>query len=243
MGAIADFRMSERSDIIDGKDAPIARRGLVYTCRCGWLDLGHARPDNAKKLWRNLNHPAVRSADGVWFKVTFHLSVKGYDVIGGDFAVRSGLGRGELEGVGLGILLRVSHWFESTQNILPDFISDSGYSVEDMISNLVSYYRAVKGDEDYVAECQPVSKATAEKIWDTFGAVGSHKNKTLRPYLFPCKECGLSSDGGQSGELPVFLAKIQPATEGKLFRKWRLTDEIPQPRFFQFRRPGPQGSW
>jgi hypothetical protein len=34
--------MSERKDIIDGKLAKGRKYGLIYTKKCGWIDLGHA---------------------------------------------------------------------------------------------------------------------------------------------------------------------------------------------------------
>lgn len=43
--------MTSRSEIIDGTQAIGRKYGLIYTRRCGWVDLGHANPDGAKKLW------------------------------------------------------------------------------------------------------------------------------------------------------------------------------------------------
>lgn len=42
--------MTTRADIIDGKDAQlpdgsIRKYGLIYTQKCGWVDLGHANPE------------------------------------------------------------------------------------------------------------------------------------------------------------------------------------------------------
>jgi hypothetical protein len=62
----------------------------------------------------------------------------------GDFAVRTGLSRAELESVGLAILLHVSQSFERAQAWIPDRLSDSGFSAEDLVSNVIGYYRAVR---------------------------------------------------------------------------------------------------
>lgn len=48
--------MTKRSDIIDaseayGPDGRIRKYGLIYTERCGWVDLGHASPESAQGLW------------------------------------------------------------------------------------------------------------------------------------------------------------------------------------------------
>ncbi|HYH02498.1 MAG TPA: hypothetical protein VEC37_05315, partial [Bacillota bacterium] len=41
-----------RKDVRDGSQAETARGGLVYTKKAGWVDLGHARPDNARQFWK-----------------------------------------------------------------------------------------------------------------------------------------------------------------------------------------------
>jgi hypothetical protein len=47
--------MSERKDIIDGKLAKGRKYGLIYTKKCGWIDLGHANPaGGASVLWANM---------------------------------------------------------------------------------------------------------------------------------------------------------------------------------------------
>ena len=49
--------MASRSDIIDGADAIHRKYGLIYTKRCGWVDLGHANPeepDGALALWHKI---------------------------------------------------------------------------------------------------------------------------------------------------------------------------------------------
>jgi hypothetical protein len=61
------------------------------------------------------------------------------------FAVRRGLSRAEQESVALGIFLDVSHRFEQMQaGGLWAIATDSGYSAEDLVSNLVGFYRAVR---------------------------------------------------------------------------------------------------
>lgn len=46
--------MTKRSDIIDGSDASGKKYGLIYTKRCGWVDLGHANPEGANSLWQHV---------------------------------------------------------------------------------------------------------------------------------------------------------------------------------------------
>ena len=54
--------MSKKSDIVDGRVTAnlMAKYGLVYTCNCGWVDLGHLTPTNPRKeigaanLWKQI---------------------------------------------------------------------------------------------------------------------------------------------------------------------------------------------
>src|SRR5687768_11340967 len=54
--------MSFREDILDGTKASNldAKKGLIYTCNAGWIDLGHLNPENkrieigAANLWKQI---------------------------------------------------------------------------------------------------------------------------------------------------------------------------------------------
>ena len=224
--------MSTRANIIDGKLAESAKYGLVYTCKAGWVDLGHAGPGAAETLWRLIRtETGDKSPDGNWFRVPFQecMGVKkwGFKIIeacaGEDFGVRYGLSTAEKESVALGIFMRVSMQFETMQGTFPYSLktADSSFSVEDLVSNLISFYRAVRPATDYVSRCEPVDKAAAEQVWDKWGAVGSHKNRQLRAMLFPCPKCANSPTGGMlDAPLPQHLCTIQSEPIGKLYKRW-----------------------
>ena len=55
--------MASRSDIVDGRLAETERSGVVYTRKCGWVDLGHARPTGAKDLWDMIHHERGRTVN------------------------------------------------------------------------------------------------------------------------------------------------------------------------------------
>ena len=70
--------MSARKDIQDGRvTGNLTKKfGLIYTCNCGWIDLGHLNPENvrpeigAANLWKHINGegPAVlKSQCKHWF--------------------------------------------------------------------------------------------------------------------------------------------------------------------------------
>ncbi|BBA33855.1 hypothetical protein sS8_1901 [Methylocaldum marinum] len=66
--------MTSRSDIIDGSQAIGRKYGLIYTRKCGWVDLGHANPDGpdgAKNLWdKILNEKDEGSGKSEFFRIT-----------------------------------------------------------------------------------------------------------------------------------------------------------------------------
>ena len=227
--------MSKREDILDGADlkggdGTIRKSGLIYTSECGWIDLGHANPDGkpfqcARSLWDQMtrqtsfttclpHHEPARIEYGQTMK-KFGIATgetRRYDV---DRILDS---QEEQKSIALAIFLDVSKAFEAYQaNWFFKHVTDSGYSVEDLVSDLVGFYRVVNPGVDYIAACKPVPRAQALAIWDKFGAVGQTKNKEPNPVLFPnaLTECGLI----RTGHLPAVLDKIKPATIGKKFRR------------------------
>jgi hypothetical protein len=94
-------------------------------------------------------------------------------------------------------------------------LTDSGYSVEALMSNLLGFYRAASPEPDYIKLCEPVTATEALYVWDTFGAVGSIKNRSFQPYLFPSSRDDTTPVGPVP--LPAFLNTILPAREWDLF--------------------------
>lgn len=112
----------------------------------------------------------------------------------------------------------VSIEFESLQsNWFYRHVTSSGYSAEDLVSNLIGFYRALFPHINFIRLCEPVPKDQALAIWDTFGAVGSNKNHKAKPILYPnpLVQCGVP----RSGVLPPQLDSIKPAVEGVLFKE------------------------
>ena len=281
--------MSGRGDIIDGSQATDNRMyGLIYTKKCGWIDLGHANPKGASGLFsdvranRNNIAASLRTAIGInkaedikWNlmkhavkKVVFHafppfnllptaLNVdftsqrikdidkklkewneKAYVVLYSQtmskkivgkikatagaarcFVIKQELSLLQQKSVALSIYMMVSHSFESMQAGFPfSWVTDSGYSVEDLMSNLLGFYRAVNPG-DYIKQCEPVTAEEAFYVWDTYGAVGSIKNMKFQPYLFKTSPNDPTPVG--LAPLPVFLNTIPPAREWDLFFELR----------------------
>ncbi|HYH05129.1 MAG TPA: hypothetical protein VEC37_18710 [Bacillota bacterium] len=213
----------ERRQILDACDAEEEDYGFVYTKKAGWIDLGHAIPRGARKLWEQIrNEPAGR----VWPNNDHNFIVK-YDEsmafialgigIEKTYRVRRELSLKEKKSVAMAIYFEVSMDFEKLQGQIPlSKTRDSSFSGEDLVSNLIGFYRAVEPGKKYVQMCDPVSKEEALKIFDRFGPIGKYKNRQIRPLLFH-----LNAKGPVLGQLPPFLRTIQPAkNHDKLYSEY-----------------------
>ena len=113
--------------------------------------------------------------------------------------------------------MEVSSRFEATQNTPPfSLMTDSGISVEDLVSNLISLYSAFYPHVDFVSRCRPVSKQASLDVWDRYGSVGSLKNRAFKPVYSPCDEC----QGGHISPETFFklnFHRIAPAKKGTHF--------------------------
>lgn len=156
---------------------------MIYTRRCGWVDLAHANPDGAIKLWDSIVNERDEGSDKPgYFRIKYkqlmgnkHIKLGVQRV----YDIKKGLNTSDKKSVALSIFLDVSDAFESMQSGWPfRWATNSGYSAEDLVSNLIGFYRAVDPRIPYVQVCQPVSKDLALQIWDTYGEVGSNKNLT-----------------------------------------------------------------
>lgn len=222
--------MSNRDDIHLGR--------LVYTCNCGWLDLGHlkssARPHaSARYLWQDILHERGLSIAGhrgkhfIGYKQSmgrFGLSVEHFRT----YWIKKGLSISERQAVALSIFMEVSLGFESIQEKYSLF-TNSGYSEEDLVSNLIGFYVEVLGI-DWAAPCKPVSIKASQSIWDEDGSVGLRKNRGFKPNFHSCEECS-SKHGVTAPIFPQIFNSIQPAIKGKQFGD--ADKGMPVPRHLQ----------
>lgn len=214
--------MSKRSDIIDGKQAKNRKYGLVYTKKCGWVDLGHANPESAEKLLNQFIVGELRNrSEEEYFDVSYKQTMKkgifGCTISDGAekyFKVKKGVRNQQKKSIALSIFLEVSYSFENLQNSWPySLTTDSGYSAEDLMSNLIGFYRAVEPNVNILQSCEPVSKDVALRIWDVYGPVGKNKNYSVVPFLYPVNE--YQGIGPMCGVIPEFLNTIKPFVLGK----------------------------
>ena len=128
----------------------------------------------------------------------------------------------------LAIFKEVSLGFEDVQASLSAF-TDSGFSEEDLVSNLLGFYVAVLGNVDWRNHCKPVSAEASRVVWDTLGPVGSRKNRQFVPKLHACEECKTKHHITQPHFPPIF-SSIRPAQQGAdFFEATGSTPGLPVP--------------
>lgn len=217
----------------DAKRKAVEAGKIVYTCNCGWIDTTHAtdttkRPYvGAKNLWKQVkDETGQKSFDGNGYLVLYAQDAALFGLkIGafGPYFVKYGLTVEQKKSVALAIFQEISRQFESMQGLA--FWSDSSFSQEDLVSNIIGFYSAVQGVpfERYMALCKQVTVKASLEVFDTSGSPGSMKNKTFEPIFHECTECAAK------GPFPSEFKAIQPATKGQLFRDWLPKDGAPRP--------------
>lgn len=220
--------MGTRQNVVDGR--------LVYTCNCGWIDTDHAAP-RARGMWITLNNEDGKPVHGHrdFFEIHYKEMLGPLTFAEGRYYVRKGLSLAQKQSVALAIFREVSHEFESRQSMAPNLpqvnrLRDSGFSVEDLVSNHIGFYHAVT-NRPTIPMCRPVSPAEGVRIWDR-GLLGHDyheiKNYEHTPFpgtvSLPCHGCQ-----GQPRRFPAYFGSIGVARKGEHF-----FDAFPTPA------PGPR---
>ena len=209
--------MSKRSDIIEGADAANANIGLIYTEVLGWVDLGHARGNDIRSLMNKINHGEAMS--GERYDVSYAQSMVSPRQVFrvGKFItwrIRKGRPWHERQSIALAMMMTVARRFEAFQGTFPiNQVTDSGFSGEDLCSDLLGFYRVMSIQNPFPL-LRPVSKDEALKRWDYYGKIGSWKNETFQPLLFPDPE-RFPHARPRLGQLPAFMQTIRPYNDWK----------------------------
>jgi RHS repeat-associated protein len=211
---------------------------LFYYQNAGWVDWHHAERSQpaaviAKVRGRRESFVGGRAIDPVdppaswdrseWFGIEVQMG-EAESILGplkALYMVRKGLGPQEELEVALAIWMDLSIQFETRQNSLPrSWFSSSGFSQEDLPSNIIGFYMAVLGDEydtrDEMAQLLgdrlPIDEART-LIIQLGGDLGSPENKN---YTFSPKDHNARIPRFQGTPLswPRELSTIQPAPIG-----------------------------
>ncbi len=170
--------MSKRKDIIDGKLAASANGGLVYTEVLGWVDLGHARGKDIRDILEKIRKGEASGDE--YYDITYS---QGMTTPGGfmrsgkviTWRIRRGRPFWEQKSIALAMMMTAAKRFEAFQGSFPyNFVTDSGYSGEDLVSDLLGFYRVASTPHPFPI-LRPVSKQEALKRWDYYGPIGSFK--------------------------------------------------------------------
>jgi hypothetical protein len=139
---------AERNDILDASNAESKTYGLVYTKKAGWIDLGHAQAKGARMLWRQIKSEPQTQGTRYRYFVNYseEMSTKIIGVgVTDHFWVKRHLTLQEKKSVAMAIYFSVSMDFETFQGQIPlSKTKDSSFSGEDLMSNLIGFYRAVE---------------------------------------------------------------------------------------------------
>jgi hypothetical protein len=220
--------MTERSDI-----EPNNRqwRRLSDTCRCGWVDWGHALPGSAVQLKRQIDSEQSGSTRLNRMNITLedspaYILAYGQEMGAGPirvstirhWVVKRNLSPQQRESVALAIFLKASFQFERLQGSFP-FSTVSGassFSPEDLVSNLIGFYNAFRliPESRMRQICNEVGVDESYHVWDEYLPNGFNglRNQTLRPIHFPCQECAAGDT-----TFPSMFSSIQAAPEGILW--------------------------
>ncbi|MGF9655959.1 hypothetical protein AAIH18_00660 [Pantoea agglomerans] len=204
--------MSKRLDIIDGQYAASRPRGLVYTEVLGWVDLGHAQGTDIRNLLSQIMQGEASEKEfydvrysqgmtGIWGQVRSGKMIT--------WRIRRGRPYWEQKSIALAMMMSMARKFETFQDSFPNnLVTDSGLSGEDLVSDLLGFYRVVSAQNPF-GMLRPVSKEEALKRWDYYGKIGSWKNDTFQPLLFPDPK-KFPNSRPYKGVLPPFMRTVVP---------------------------------
>ncbi len=182
-------------------------------------------PDPGPGTWKEpFKFPNGRGG----FLVTYRQEMTGHVGRQRTYVVSRGLTFEQKKSVALAIFIEVTFLFESLQEAPRRELGipfNSGFSAEDLVSNLLGFYVIFDRDhgirqEDLPGKCGQLGKEESLLMWDLgyYGQPwGFIQNKRFVPKLMPvtAKPCT-----GQPCTFPREFSRIVPAEKGVLFQDW-----------------------
>ncbi len=124
--------------------------------------------------------------------------------------IKKGLSVPEIHSIALAVLMNTAGLFEEYQSRwFFNWYTDSGFSGEDLTSDLLGFYRAIL-PSNYQSRLRLVDKESALRRWDYYGPIGQHKNKGFLPLLFPGPDDECIEHKPYKGRLPAFMTWVEP---------------------------------
>ncbi|EPK6623488.1 hypothetical protein RKK60_000909 [Enterobacter hormaechei] len=206
--------MSSRSDIIGADEWQVTTRsGLVYSEVLGWIDLGHARGEDISLLLADFS--SGEASGRPYYTIAYNQRMNiGKGLAGTGKFVRWEIKRGrsmsEINSIALAMMMDTARNFENYQSrAFFSWYTDSGFSGEDLVSDLLGFYRALI-PSDYRAQLRPVSRESALRRWDHYGPIGNFKNRGFLPLIFPDPNDLNIRHEPYKGPLPRFMRWVTP---------------------------------
>jgi len=208
----AEVSMSKRSEIINGKNAAESSYGLIYTEVLGWVDLGHAQGTDIQDVLRQIDAGELSKKDRYDITYSQAMLSRFLNIKMGKFItwrVKRGRSHAERKSIALAMMITLAKKFEGLQASFPaSLVTDSGFSGEDLVSDLLGFYRVVSVNNPFKL-LRPVSKEEALRRWDHYGKMGSWKNRGFTPLLFPDPK-RFPNARPRKGPLPAFMQTVRP---------------------------------
>jgi RHS repeat-associated protein len=225
-------------DDLDIKTGPPWDKGgtpkISFSCNCGWIDWTHLNPKGARELLNKFK-------DSPYYFISYGQDSLRLGFIGPEvrfsYKVWYGLSQPEIYEVALAIFMEVSVAFEEEQGRFiiqtpigpwrPETRFASSFSEEDLVSNLLGFYRAAHGYSvpDIKRLCDVWDPKGSKWVWDRLSATGwkPGKNNTWKPILYDILKTPIAgnvppiSGPGTccpNSSFPSEFQSIQPATKG-----------------------------
>jgi hypothetical protein len=221
-----------------------------FSCRCGWIDWGHASPSEARTIKDrircepelDLGSPDYKVIDiptPLWANIFGLVSIPIYQA-GGLAVVGRHLSEQEQKQVALGIFMAVEEQAEDFQLRLEQWsLTKSGYSLEDLSSDLIGFYVAWETDKGISPDqlrqlvglerhppCYVLNIKDSVAVFEAFekGGFLDEKNREWKPYQIP-SGCDSTEDvikekcRGMPTGWPEQYARVMPEP-GRKEGKW-----------------------
>lgn len=117
------------------------------------------------------------------------------------FLIRKGPPPWRKKQIALRIFIEVSLGFEHLQESWPfSWITNSGFSADDLVSNLIAFYRAVEGYtwQHVLDECEQTSTEAARTTYDATFREGGIEARKVREFFKPVLPPAMNARMAQS---------------------------------------------
>jgi RHS repeat-associated protein len=225
----------------------VIKKGILegdyeYSCNCGWIDWGHANPNMAEEVYQKVKDASTKKTREIKllhseFEIEtyagdneFSLTMRSGPCLLGicpgnltrNFRVDRNLDAEQQKQITLGIYKKLSEDFENFQGKgIYALVTDSSFSEEDLVSNLIGFYRAVEGysKEHIRSLCRALGPNISEDILENYEF---KKNENWEPRIvdilgFESESARCTFVGCYDGKFPNALKVIE---EGQAKELW-----------------------